>query len=115
MGEMLANRLTPWRESVLQSFQTLLLPRDDSDRLIHMQKFMAKKVGADEAAWFERTIYQNILKPRHFDKEVWEREKNQKNYQEGQDGADGETLDASKYGVHNIAEAVELFARKTGL
>ena len=55
------------------------------------------------------------VRPQRFDTTAIERHRAQKNYSEGPNSTGGETLDASRYGVSNVLEAVELFARKTKL
>jgi len=66
-------------------------------------------------AWCNRELCDQALIPRMIDKETIKNIENQKLYKEGISENGSETLDASKYSVSNIWEAVQLFEERTGL
>lgn len=82
---------------------------DDSfDRYLHYARYLAEKRGDEFLAWFDETIYKPAIVPRYYVKnDVTEKDK--KSYKEGINPNGSLILDASKYGVTNIAEAVKLF------
>lgn len=109
----LADKILDWKTAVLQTFQAFSTEQENYDRFLHMQKFMAKRVNQELSKWFESSIYKSVVIPRPAKDE--HQRQSQKSYKEERNALGGETLDASKYGVHNIAEAVKLFEKKTGL
>lgn len=111
-----ADQVLSWQTVVLhgaESYHVLL--RDTCDLFIHVERFMAKKLGKEQVRWFEREVYGKALALRCVYEGELERSKAQKSYREEVDQFGGEVLDASRYGVSNIGEAVELFEKKTGL
>ena len=52
------------------------------------------------------------MAPRYVEEQRLKQQLAKKTYQEGPTPAGGETLDASRFGAHNISEAVELFVRR---
>lgn len=105
-----AEKILSWRDTAQRTCQALSVMRGEYDRCIHTLRFAAKKLG--ELEWLEEAGQRKALLPRYIDEEVLKQRIAQKSYQEGPDAAGGETLDASKFGVRNIAEAVELFERR---
>lgn len=85
-------------------------PLDDNfDKYIHYDRYLAELKGSEFLKWFDETIYKVVMQPRYFEKE--KEETIEKSYKEGPTEGGGLALDASKYGVTNIAEAMELFVR----
>lgn len=75
---------------------------------------MARKISQEQYAQFKR-ISEIALVPRYVDTAEMARQKAMKTYSEGSNSLGGETLDASKYDVCNVMQAVELFSKRTGL
>ncbi len=116
LTEKEADQILDWRTVVLHASQSYhVLTRDTYDLFVHMERFMAKKLGKEQMQWFEREVYRDALTLRYVDEQELEKSKAQKSYREEVDQFGGEVLDASRYGVSNIVEAVELFEKKTGL
>lgn len=115
LTEERADQVLNWQNAVLRTLQTVPLSKENSDSLIHGERFMAGKIDGDRKQWFEQEIYSNILIPHFVDDQTVERQKAQKMYQEERNSAGGETLDASRYGVENIMDAVSLFEKRSGL
>ena len=82
---------------------------DDSfDKYLHYARYLSEKRGKEFLTWFDETIYKTAIIPRYY-VEKKELEKNKKSYKEGITPSGGLIVDASKYGVTNILEAVKLF------
>lgn len=109
----LADQVLNWQSAVLKTYQAYSLRKENYDRFLHMQRLMAKKMGQDFGLWFEKAIYELVAVPRIMEDD--DQRKAEKTYTEGPNEFGGYTLDAAKYDVHNITEAAELFAAKTGL
>lgn len=110
MAEDQADGILNWRTAAVKTCQTYSAMREEYDRSAHTLHAAAKKLG--KASWFESAILKNILVPRRFNEQKIEQCLAKKTYQEGETPGGGEILDASKFGVHNIQEAVELFVRR---
>lgn len=104
------DKVLDWSTALLQTMGKLSLLKEICDLFIHKERYIAKQLG--EAKWFDERFYINAVAPQYIDESALNAEAKKKSYQEGKDSEGGETLDASKYGVQNIAGAVELFARK---
>lgn len=107
-----ADQILDWKTAVWKAFETYLIINDNYDLFVHSVKAAAEQMGKPQADWFMEQIYHTVLTPRRIDENAARRGKF---YREGADQFGGETLDASKYGVHNVAEAASLFALRTGL
>lgn len=107
-----ADQVLNWQTAVQLAFETYLIVNDNYDYFVHSVKAKAKRLGKTQADWFKKQVYQQVLVPRYIDENKIE---HVKSYQEGTNQFGGETLDASKYGVRNVAEAATLFATRTGL
>ena len=114
LDEEEADRIFNWDKAVLRSFESVFPFREDYEACVFLLNHVAKKLGDKQAKWFENMRVQ-MLRPRCLDEQQIEQHVAKKSYQEGLIVGGGEVLDASKYGVCNIAEAVELFAKRTGL
>ena len=71
--------------------------------------YVASLYGEDFYHWCDETIFRPAMVPQIFGKHSVPK------FREGQTPGGGEILDASKYGVTNIAQAVHLFATRSGL
>lgn len=107
-----ADGILDWRTAVQGVFDSYPTFNDNYDLFIHTVKAAAEQMGREQAEWFEREIYRKALAPQYIDEQA---ARPGKFYQEGTDRFGGVTLDASKYGVRNVAEAASLFAVQTGL
>lgn len=74
----------------------------------------AKAIGGEFTKWYEQTLLPTIKELRYITPEVIEEHRIQKKYKEGPLKEGGLTVDASKYGVTNIYEAVQLFIKLIG-
>ena len=82
---------------------------DDSfDKYLHYARYLAEKRGEEFLAWFDETIYKPAIVPRYYVKKEFS-ENFEKSYKEGINPDGSLIVDASKYGVTNILEAVKLF------
>lgn len=79
---------------------------ENFDRWLHYARYQASLRGEEFLKWFDSTIYQKVVTPL-----LWKRKDTapDKSYKEGPLEGGGVILDASVYGVTNIAEAVILF------
>lgn len=109
-----ADQIWDWRRAVTKVFQTYPITSDGYDLFLHWSRLVAGRMGASQAEWFNR-LYQVVVAPRYIDEKDKETPQEEKLYQEGVNSQGGEKLDASKYGVHNVAEAAEFFALRSGL
>lgn len=107
-----ADQVLDWQTAVRSTFETYPIINDNYDLFVHSVKAAAERMGKPQADWFMNQIYHTVLTPRYIDEYAARRGEF---YQEGTNRFGGETLDASRYGVHNIAEAANLFAIRTGL
>lgn len=81
---------------------------DNYDRYLHYARYVAEQRGEEFLKWFDETIYNDAVIPKYYRKRP-DSDVKKKYYKEGI-GMEGElVLDASKYGVTNIVEAVKLF------
>lgn len=108
MSEKQADQILDWKTTVLQGLRTYPITREEFDRSIYILCFVAKKM--EMLKWFEKVVLWKATIPRYIDDQ--KQQPTQKTYQEGVDSNGKETLDASKFGVKNILEAVELFVRR---
>lgn len=104
-----------WRTEVLDDkkifsdfFKEHTCLDDFFDKYLHYARYLAEKRGDEFLTWFDETIYKPSIVPRYcVKKDVAEKEK--KSYREGFNSNGSLIVDASKYGVTNIVEAVKLF------
>lgn len=99
-----------WKTWFLNSYRVMNKEDIYYDRKIHQMRYAAMKHGEQFLKWFDETIYGEALKPELLMKQ----DKTAKTYRE-HNNETGMTLDASKYGVHNVYEASLLFEKLTGL
>lgn len=83
---------------------------DEYDKYIHYARYQAGKLGEEFLKWFDETIYEPGITPKYYKKKDGPVEKI-KSYKEGISSEGELVLDALRYGVTNIAEAVKLFER----
>lgn len=114
LSEDICNHISDWEATVERVVETFSLQYDVYDLMVHMNSFMARKLPMDHYEWFE-AHRSHILSPKYVDAAEVAREHAKKCYQEGRSISGGEILDASKYGIENIAQAVGLFSDRTGL
>ena len=115
LEDCVADQILDLERAFQYSLENLPILNDDYDVFFHYELFVAKKLTANlhQETW--RRQYGNALLPRYLDDKILVWNKAQKSYQEGTNAAGGVTLDASRFGVQNIAEAVELFEKRTNL
>lgn len=105
-----ADKVLNWDTALIRTAENLSRPRDFYDLFLHKERFAARQLGKYQ--WFDENIYKDKMIPRYVDEQALIQARAEKRYQEGHDEAGGEILDASKFGVRNILEAVELFAHR---
>lgn len=98
-----------WKQWFMNIYRVLSKKDVYFDRKLHQMRFAAMKHGEEFLKWFDENIYADALVPVVFN----ETDNNAKTYKEEE--GDKIVLDASRYGVHNIYEASQLFERLTGL
>lgn len=109
-----ADRILDWRTAARRVLETFSPQSETYDLMLHWNLHEAEQLSEECGAEF-RAICGQILKPMYVDVAAVEAQKKQKTYEEGRNADGGEILDASRFGVSNIMEAVELFEKKTGL
>lgn len=82
---------------------------DNFDKYLHYARYLAEKKGEEFLKWFDETIYKPSIIPRKY-VEKKPQDEIVRSYKEGPTPTGGLIIDASKYGVTNIAEAVKLFS-----
>ena len=105
-----ADKVLDWGTALMGTTENLSRSRDFYDLFMHKERFAARQMG--KAQWFDENIYQKKMVPRYVDEQALIQARAKKKYQEGPSGAEGEILDASRFGVQNILEAVELFVHR---
>ena len=100
-------------------FHTLLcsLRTDDVyfDRKIHYFRYIASKYGKEFLNWFDQTIYCKVMEPQKLNQANKANQADAKTYIEGFQSNGALILDASKFGVTNIAEAASLYEKLLNL
>lgn len=114
-SELESNMLLDWKK-IYKDLIHSLSPQDIVfDRKLHYIRYTASLHGNEFLTWFDKEIYYKALKPTKIKSLQNQKNLSNKVYQEGKLESGGGVLDASKYGVTNILEAVQLFERLTGL
>ena len=81
---------------------------DQKQQELHLALYTASLYGETFYRWYHETIFKPAMQPQLLgDYRI-------PKYQEGKTAAGGEVLDASKYGVENVAQAVHLFVERSG-
>lgn len=104
-----------WKKMFLDCVQRLDIQDMEYDRLLHYTRYTASQHGSEFLQWFDETIYRKVMEPKLIDESLMELQRKKKTYQEGETVEGGLVVDASKYGVTNIYEAVQLFQKLSGL
>ncbi len=104
-----------WNQIYMRLFGEFDIRDVAFDRKIHEMRYAASKHGEAFLEWFDNSIYEPALEPVLFDEDKGKTRIKDKVYTEGPLEGGGCTLDASKYGVSNIYEAVHLFSEITKL
>ena len=76
---------------------------------IYMGYEKAKGISDELGKWYQHNIMSNMKELRYISIDELEKNKAKKRYKEGFIAPGGVTLDASRYDVTNIYEAVQLF------
>lgn len=102
-----------------QIFEKLIMELDIRDVAIDrkMQEFRyaAMLHGEEFLQWFDENLYSSYVVPRQIPKTKKQDKTITRTYQEGKTKEGGLVLDASKYNVINIYDAVKLFQKLTNL
>ena len=114
LPEEAADQILNWTTAVSRICKSILPLREKYDMWIHYIQFSAAKLGKAQLEWFRSWIGQ-LLSPRCIDEYALKQQQAEKCYQEGRDANGGEVLDASNYGIKNIAEATAFLAERSGL
>lgn len=114
LSEESANQILDWETAVSRIAKTFSIQDERYDWMLYKNLFSAQKLSLDHDVYF-KDFYNTALIPRYVDVGILEKQRFVKLYSEGQQPSGGEILDASKYGVHNVLEAVKLFEKRTGL
>ncbi len=75
------------------------------DKYLHQARYIASLRGEEFLAWFDQEIYQQAVIPRYIPHSITS---TVKTYQEGKTSENNQIIDASRYSVSNIFEAVVL-------
>ena len=85
-----------------------LQTNDQFDMDIHSIMYTASLYGLDFLEWFDKELFYPAIQPTKYTMSSVK-------YQEGYIAQGGQVLDASRYGVKNIEQAVDLFIKISGL
>lgn len=110
--EYLTN-LFDFKKIFMECYNSLHIMDIFLDKKIHYMRYTASKHGKEFLKWFDENIYNVIMNPILIDENKVEEQFKRKKYKEGKNEFGGITLDASKYGVTNVYEAVKLFKKLT--
>lgn len=107
-------KLFDWKKIYLDYIR--LMHKDDLlfDRKVHYLRYTATKHGEEFLRWFDESVYPRLMKPEPVVQEEEVQDAEIRNYQEGFQNH-RLTLNASKFGVESIYDAVRLFEQITGL
>lgn len=94
--------------------QELAIWDDRFDKWLHVAKNRVDLLGSEFHKWFMDEVYSKVTQPVQVDMESIASNKREKVYKEERRENGGITTDASKYGVKDIAEAVELYVKMAG-
>lgn len=114
LSEKRMDQVLDWRSAAKRIAETFSMLEDTYDIMLQKNLFSAKKLSDSHYAFF-KALSDMAVCPRRFDTAAMERQRAQKSYSEGRNPSGGETLDASRFDVSNVLQAVELFAKRTGL
>ena len=93
----------------IKCFESLSLLSDKFYKFVYEGYEAAKRRSDNMAIWYEQTIMASCNKNGYYDKQKIDKAYTRKTYVEGFNTRGGVTLDASRFGVTNIYEAVQLF------
>lgn len=110
--EYLTN-LFDFKKIFMECYNSLHIMDIFLDKKIHYMRYIASKHGKEFLKWFDENIYNVIMNPILINENKVEEQFKRKKYEEGENELGGITLDASKYGVTNVCEAVKLFKKLT--
>jgi len=99
-----------YRKIFTDHFKDHICLDDKFDRYIHYASYLAKNRGEKFYEWFLETIYKPQMQPKYL-KEKSDNPQKVKSYTEGITESGGLIIDASKYGVTNIEEAMKVFEK----
>ncbi len=85
------------------------------DKKIHQVQYAASLHGEEFLKWFNDEIYEPMLIPRQVEDKSMKTEAEIRSYQVGRFSDGSFTVDASEYGATNVKDAVDLFAKLSGL
>nr|WP_284708657.1 glycosyltransferase [Sporomusa sphaeroides] len=101
-----------WKKIFGLLAEKLSLNDSQIEKKLNQLRYSASLINAEVAEYVEKEICAGAFNPRIIEKSP---EDGRKYYQEGFAANGGLVLDASKFGVSNICEAVELFEKLTAL
>ena len=113
--EVYLDQVFNWKDMFMDLAQEFNVQDVALDRKIHEMQYAAMKHGDEFLNWFNEAIYEPALTPRLIDEEAIKEQAKKKTYQCGTTPQGGMVLDASEYGVENVYDAVQLFAKLTNL
>lgn len=108
LPEIYLDQVIPWKEWYIRLTAELDIMDVSFDAKIHEMRYCASLLGEDFLDWFDKGIYYVKTAPREIKPDTGGRTQS-KTYTEGRIKQGGVILDASKYGVENIYDAVQLF------
>lgn len=106
-----ADEILDYKQIFSSVYENLSITSEKFDRFLQEGRCLAQQRGTLFLDWFMREIYQKYTIPTVVDEELIEQQRKQKKYKKGKTAAGGIILDASEYGVQDIAGAVLLFSK----
>ena len=114
LSEERMDQILDWKSAAKRIVETFSLLEETYDVMLQKNLFSAKKLSDGHYAFF-KALSNMAVRPQRFDTAAMDRWRIAKQYSEGRNPNGGETLDASRYSVSNVLQAVELFEKRTGL
>lgn len=111
MAEEDEAQLLDYKRIFANTFLNMSLEEKRFERFLQEAALLAENRGEEFKKWFMEAVYSNYANPVWYDAEAAEQAKRNKTYKEEKTAGGGMTVDASEYGVKNIAEAVRLYTR----
>lgn len=96
------------KEIFIKCFESLSLNSDKFEKLLYEGRVLSQYWGSSFVDWYNNTIFKKGQELRHIPQEIINHTEVEKTYQEGYTEYGGLILDASRYNVLNIYDAVQL-------
>lgn len=100
-----------FKDMYLKIYEDASMIDERYERYLQNGRYSATRHGEEFLQWYEETIYRPNLRPHFIDEKRMNNVKKEQTYEEGPTKSGGLICNASKYGVQNIKDAVDLFVK----